>query len=145
MDVSIIIVNYNTKDLTKKCIESVIKYTTNILYEIILVDNASMDGSKELFEKDIRIKYIYNSTNDGFGKANNLGLKYSSGKYVFLLNSDTILMNNAVYQFYKAMENDGPLVACMGCVGRYKWATHQIFWTIFDSQYYNSETYKAIY
>ena len=61
MDVSIIIVNYNTKDLTKKCIESVIKYTTNILYEIILVDNASMDGSKELFEKDIRIKYIYNS------------------------------------------------------------------------------------
>ena len=42
MDVSIIIVNYNTKDLTKKCIESVIKYTTNILYEIILVDNASM-------------------------------------------------------------------------------------------------------
>ena len=47
MDVSIIIVNYNTKDLTKKCIESVIKYTTNILYEIILVDNASMDGSKE--------------------------------------------------------------------------------------------------
>ena len=103
MDVSIIIVNYNTKDLTKKCIESVIKYTTNILYEIILVDNASMDGSKELFEKDIRIKYIYNSTKDGFGKANNLGLKYSSGKYVFLLNSDTILMNNAVYQFYKAM------------------------------------------
>lgn len=74
MDVSIIIVNYNTKDLTKKCIESVIKYTTNILYEIILVDNASMDGSKELFEKDIRIKYIYNSTNDGFGNANNLGL-----------------------------------------------------------------------
>ena len=91
MDVSIIIVNYNTKDLTKKCIESVIKYTTNILYEIILVDNASMDGSKELFEKEqgmddlgndyvsdfIFHDYVYSDSDQGtFG--------YNSGQVVEL-------------------------------------------------------------
>ena len=90
MDVSIIIVNYNTKDLTSQCIDSIYEKTQGVRFEIILVDNASTDGSKEVFEKDTRITYIYSDENLGFGRANNLGAKVAKGKYLFLLNSDTI-------------------------------------------------------
>lgn len=61
MDVSVIIVNYNTLGLTSDCIESIIAQTSTVEYEIILVDNASTDGSKEVFAQDKRIKYIYST------------------------------------------------------------------------------------
>lgn len=117
MDVSIIIVNYNTLKLTKECLDSVFFYTKDINFEVILVDNASTDGSKPLFENDSRIIYIYSEENLGFGKANNLGYERSSGKYIFLLNSDTLLIENSVLKFYKFMEqysNQYKIGAC-GC------------------------------
>ena len=104
MDVSIIIVNYNTQQLTKNCVDSVFEKTKDFEFEVILVDNASTDGSRELFEKDSRIKYIYSEENLGFGKGNNLGNQYAKGKYVLLLNSDTLLINNAVYELVNFME-----------------------------------------
>lgn len=104
MDISIIIVNYNTLSLTSACIQSIIDNTKEISYEIILVDNASTDGSKEYFEKDGRVKYIYSQKNGGFGYGNNLGMKVAKGKYFFLLNSDTILLNNAIKEFYEYAE-----------------------------------------
>lgn len=116
MDVSIIIVNYNTKQLTEECIRSIVNNTKNIIYEIILVDNASTDGSKELFENDNRLKYIYSCENLGFGRANNLGYEYSSGKYIFLLNSDTILLNNAIKEFYDFAESINYEYACIGTI-----------------------------
>lgn len=61
MDVSIIIVNYNTKRLTDNCIKSIEEKTKDVDYEIILVDNCSTDGSKEMFASDARIRYIYNN------------------------------------------------------------------------------------
>lgn len=100
MDVSIIIVNYNTLDLTKQCIDSVFEKTKDLEFEVILVDNASTDGSKEYFEHDERIKYIYSWENLGFGRANNVGMMLAKGEYLFLLNSDTLLLNDAVQQFY---------------------------------------------
>ena len=109
MDVSIIIVNYNTIDVTRNCIDSVIKQTEGLTYEIILVDNASTDGSKEYFSNDHRIRYIYSFENLGFGRANNLGMILSKGEYIFLLNSDTILLNNAVYEFYSVVSKDKEL------------------------------------
>ena len=87
MQVSIIIVNYNTKDITENCIASIISQTKDVEYEIILVDNASTDGSKEYFEKRNGIHYIYSNENLGFGRANNLGAKSASGEFLFLLNS----------------------------------------------------------
>ena len=89
MDVSIIIVNYNTCQMTKECIDSVFERTFGLDFEIILVDNGSTDGSKSQFEKDSRITYVYSEFNLGFGCANNLGYKFAKGDYVFLLNSDT--------------------------------------------------------
>ena len=114
MDVSIIIVNYNTKDLTMQCIDSVIEKTTDVKYEIILVDNASADGSvAALKAKYNDIIVIESPTNLGFGRANNLGVKSASGKYLFFLNSDTILLNNAISEFlHYCKENNN-----IGCVG----------------------------
>ena len=106
LDVSIIIVNYNTLKVTQECINSVVEKTQDIKYEIILVDNASTDGSKEFFEKDERVKYIYSKRNGGFGYGNNLGMKVAKGKYFFLLNSDTVLINNATKEFYDYAEKD---------------------------------------
>lgn len=103
-DVSVIIVNYNTLKVTRECINSVIEKTQGIKYEIILVDNASTDGSKEFFEKDNRVKYIYSEKNGGFGYGNNLGMKVAKGKYFFLLNSDTLLVNNAIKEFHDYAE-----------------------------------------
>lgn len=98
MKVSIIIVNYKTKELTKNTIESVISKTKSISYEIIVVDNNSNDESAEYLQSQFgnKIIFISNKENAGFGKANNIGAKFATGKYLFLLNSDTILLNNAV-------------------------------------------------
>ena len=116
MDVSVIIVNYNTLKLTHECIESVVRESEGIDYEIILVDNASTDGSKEFFENYAGIRYIYSEKNGGFGYANNLGYQSASGKYLFLLNSDTILLNNALKMFVDAMESEPETTACCGCI-----------------------------
>lgn len=116
MDVSIILVNYNTKELTSNCIKSILQQTRGISFEIIVVDNASIDGSKEIFEKDHNITYIYNKKNLGFGNANNIGLTKAKGKYIFLLNSDTYLLNNAIYHFWLFAESSKPNIACIGSV-----------------------------
>ncbi len=112
--VSIIIVNYNTFEVTKECIDSICKETKDIAFEIIVVDNFSKDDSYSYFSKDSRIRYFYQTENLGFGKANNIGYKYCKGKYIFLLNSDTILKSNAVKEFYDYMESASSEVACTG-------------------------------
>ncbi|TCK84945.1 glycosyltransferase family 2 protein [Albibacterium bauzanense] len=107
MDVSVIIVSYNTKDLTLQCVNSVLEQTKEVSFEVIIVDNDSKDGTKEYFINDSRITYIQNDSNVGFGIANNIGVNVSKGRYVFLLNSDTILLNNAIKLFYDFMvENE---------------------------------------
>lgn len=116
MDVSVIIVNYNTCQMTLECIESVFDKTSGIDFEVILVDNASTDGSKEYFGKDNRIKYIYSDENLGFGGANNLGYELSQGKYIFLLNSDTLIVNNAIKDFFDYAEKSDSEDACFGTV-----------------------------
>ena len=108
MDVSVIIVNYNTCDLTSACIQSIIDHTNGLSYEIIVVDNASTDGSKERFEIDTRIKYIYSGKNGGFGYGNNRGIEVAKGEYLFLLNSDTLLLNDAIGEFFKYAKSHNP-------------------------------------
>lgn len=114
MDVSVIIVNYNTAEITKQCIDSIIKNTHNITFEILLIDNASYDNSDIVFSEDKRITYIKSNENLGFGKANNLGFKYSKGKYIFLLNSDTIIRNNAIKIFFDYLEGQDNKIAGVG-------------------------------
>lgn len=93
--ISIIIINYNTAQLTLKCIDSIIKNVHSVDYEIIVVDNASIDNSIELIKEACpSIMLIESSTNVGFGKANNLGAKHANGQFLFLLNPDTEIIND---------------------------------------------------
>jgi len=107
MDISIIIVNYKTGDLVMDCIRSIQEKTSGVEYEIIVVDNASGDGSVPLIREAFpNIRLIANETNNGFGKGNNIGITYATGKYCFLLNPDTCLMNNALHMLYDFMEHN---------------------------------------
>lgn len=106
MDVSIIIVNYNTAGILRDCLESIQKQTSGLDYEVIVVDNASSDGSVEMLKNDFPdVRLIESGGNLGFGRANNLGMERATGKYLFLLNSDTLLVNNAVKAFYERARN----------------------------------------
>lgn len=106
VDVSIIIVNYNTKELTAQCIESIFSQTKDVSFEVIVVDNDSKDGSVEMLSSDKRIIFVESGGNLGFGRANNLGVTHSIGKYIFFLNSDTLLLNNAVKLFCDFMNEN---------------------------------------
>ena len=113
-DVSIILINYNTKDLTVQAINSIYEQTNDLSYEIIVVDNNSQDGSVEAIKENFEnVKVIVNKENLGFGTANNIGIKQASGKYIFCLNTDTLLLNNAIKILYDFMEKH-PNVACCG-------------------------------
>lgn len=98
--------------MTSECIESIKKIPTNHNYEIILVDNASTDDSKLKFSCRDDIKYIYNTSNLGFGQANNIGARYASGKYLFFLNSDTYIKENVLDKLYDYMEKKQEYAAC---------------------------------
>ena len=92
VQLSIIIVNYNSRSLIEQCLDSVGKAIVGINTEIIIVDNNSSDGSKEyLPRKFTSVKFIFNDANLGFAKACNQGFKISSGTYILFLNPDTIL------------------------------------------------------
>lgn len=114
IDVSIIIVNYNTLSLTRECVDSIFSFTKKLAFEVILVDNNSNDGSKEFFQRDNRITYIYENENCGFGIANNIGAKIAVGKYLFFLNSDTILFEDSIYHLYSFLEGTKDAVVCGG-------------------------------
>lgn len=117
MQISIIIVNYNTKHLTADCIDSIIAKTAEVEYEIILVDNASSDGSQEKFSSDGRILFLEAGDNLGFGKANNLGAQHAKGDYIFFLNSDTLLLNNAIYEMWRyCEEHKEDNIGGLGCI-----------------------------
>lgn len=97
MELSIVIVNYNSKFLLEQCLGSVRKAITGIDIEIIVVDNNSTDGSKEhLKDKSNDVTFIFNNDNVGFAKACNQGFKISSGNYVLFLNPDTILSESCL-------------------------------------------------
>ncbi|MBO7114506.1 MAG: glycosyltransferase family 2 protein [Bacteroidaceae bacterium] len=100
MDVSIIIVNYNTLHVLLPCLDSIMEHTHGLSFEIIVVDNGSIDGSVQTLQSDGRIRFVSAGSNLGFGKANNLGLSVAKGQYILFLNSDTLLTNNAVGMMY---------------------------------------------
>lgn len=115
-EVSIIIVNYNTLELTSNCIDSIFRWTQGVTFEVIVVDNGSLDGSITVLSCDKRIRFIPLHENVGFGRANNRGMDEAYGKYFFLLNSDTLLFNNAVKLFLDFMESRPELnIGALGC------------------------------
>ena len=113
IDVSIIIVSYNVCDLITKCIESIYEKIEAVTFEVIVVDNASVDNTVEKIRVNFpEVKLIASNVNLGFGKANNLGASQAIGKYLFFLNPDTELINDAVSELYLFMETHLDVALC---------------------------------
>lgn len=121
MDLSIIIVNFETFEMTKQTIESVLNHNHPFSYDIYVVDNASEDGSFEQLHKTFfkeseegKVKFIQNSENGGFAQANNLALKRINSDHVLLLNSDTVVVGDCLEKSMNYMINH-PDTGVLGC------------------------------
>lgn len=117
MDLSIIILNYNTRGLLKECIKGLKLANPLLDYEVIIVDNASSDGSqeymKELAAEWDRIRIILNPKNVGFAAGNNIGVKASRGEYALIVNSDITFLPGAIEALVKFLDEN----AEVGIVG----------------------------
>lgn len=114
-DVSIVIVSYNTRTLLASCLESLYATINGVSYEIWVVDNASSDGSPEMVEDRFpAVHCIRNSFNLGFARANNLALRQVQGRYVVLLNSDTLMTASALETITEFMDQHSDVAICGG-------------------------------
>ncbi len=116
IDLSILIVNWNTRERTLSCINSIRKYCpASVKVQIIVIDNGSEDGSVEAIKNDSDgIVLIENKENTGFGRANNAGLKQARGRIILFLNSDTELTENTLSNLLSEFESH-PDIAAFGC------------------------------
>ena len=117
-ELSIVILNYNTKDLLEGCLKSLRRVTKEANFEILVVDNGSDDGSVKFIENFRfqlpNLKLIKNYENLGFAAGNNKAKRYCKGKYVLFLNSDTIVNKNTIKKCLIYMRNN-PKVGAMTC------------------------------
>ncbi|MGN7169713.1 glycosyltransferase family 2 protein [Paenibacillus cellulositrophicus] len=115
MDLSILIVNYNTCQLTVDCLRSVFASETDFTYEVIVIDNNSSDDSIETIRDEFpQVKVIANKDNTGFAKANNQGMEAAKGRYILLLNSDTVIQKDTL-QTMIAFMDEHPKAGASGC------------------------------
>jgi len=115
MDVSIVIVAWNVRELLYDCMKSVYEQTNGISFEVIYVDNGSKDGSVEMVKKEFPdVRIIENERNEGFIRANNQAIEVAQGRYVLLLNSDTVVLDNAIEKTV-TFADAHPEAAVIGC------------------------------
>ncbi len=148
-DLSVIIVSYNTKDLTFKCISKLQKALQmgRLSWEIIVADNNSTDGTQEELKRvsdNKKIKSILNKDNKGFGKANNQGLAVAEGRYVLYLNSDVLVPEEAFFDILVADMDKHPLQGALTVrvqfpTGSIDPASHRGFPTVWRSFCYFSK------
>lgn len=115
VDLSILIVNYNTAALLRQCLRSIYKAERELSFEVIVVDNASYDGSPRIVRSEFpQVRLIENEQNVGFSIANNAAMDCARGRYVLLLNSDTIVVPGTLEAMVRHLE-DNPDVGIAGC------------------------------
>lgn len=116
MKISIIIVSYNTKALTKQCLDSIYNNVKDVDYDVWVVDNKSSDGSAEMIESEFpKVNLIVNRINGGFSQANNLAIKKcEDSEYILLLNPDTIVKPDTIEKSVEFLINNDD-VGCLGC------------------------------
>jgi len=111
-ELSIIILTWNTAEITKKCVLTVEKYLKNkINYEIVVADNGSTDNTSEIFKSMDSVRYIKNENNYGFAKGNNLAAKHAKGKYLLFLNSDMELIDDSLLKMYNFFKKNPSITA----------------------------------
>lgn len=115
MEVSIIIINYNTSAFTIRCIQSIYQFTKNLRFEIILVDNASTENGhinfRELFPEIVLVR---NPINEGFAKGNNRGIQQAKGEVILLLNNDTEIRDGAIESAYQILKENSHISVVTG-------------------------------
>jgi len=115
IDVSIVIVNWNSTEYLKECIKSLKKHTKDLSYEIIVIDNNSNDFNPDEFGSEFPdIRIVKNRENLGYVKAANQGAALARGNYLVLLNPDTLFIDNSLYKMKKVLD-DNPDIAVVGC------------------------------
>lgn len=113
LDLTIIIPNYNTRELLRGCIASVYQHTRGITFEIICIDDNSSDGSAEMVAESFpNVVLVRNKVNQLYVKNNNLGMSMSRARYACLLNSDTMLIDNAFEPMVRFMDRNANIAAC---------------------------------
>jgi GT2 family glycosyltransferase len=114
-DVSIVIVSWNTRDILRGCLNSVFEQTKNASFEVILIDNNSHDGSSDMVRREFpQVTLIANAQNRGFAAACNQGMLAASGRYILLLNPDTVVLDDAISRCinYADLHSDVGVVGC---------------------------------
>ncbi|MBI5621659.1 glycosyltransferase family 2 protein [Candidatus Falkowbacteria bacterium] len=115
MDLSIIIANWNGREVTERCLRSIFDTAKGLTFEVMVIDNGSTDGSVEMIKKNFsQVRLILNPTNTGFVFANNQGMAASRGDFVWLLNNDTVVRPDALQNFVAYMRAH-PRVGVAGC------------------------------
>ncbi|HSW56702.1 MAG TPA: glycosyltransferase family 2 protein [Ignavibacteriaceae bacterium] len=114
MELSIIIINYNSKQVLLNCLHSLLQSPTNISSEIFVIDNASTESIKDVEQQFPEIVFIFNEKNIGFAAANNIGIKESKGRYILLLNPDTIVNDDSFPPMIQYLEKHDD-VGIVGC------------------------------
>lgn len=110
MNLSIIIVSWNVRDLLRKCLKSIYEKTQGIEFEVIVVDNASKDNSAQMVLKEFpQVTLIASNENMGFARGNNMGLEQASGKYVLFMNPDMELVENSFPKLIELMNKDSQI------------------------------------
>lgn len=149
MDLSIIIVNWNAKDYLKKCIASILALTSDITYEIVVIDSASFDGADAMLKQCYpQVRFIQSDRNIGFAKANNTAFKASSGSHILFLNPDTELVVPAINIMFDHLQKL-PKAGAIGCKllnadGSVQTSCIQSFPTIIN-QLLSSEFLRAVF
>ncbi|TVM03271.1 MAG: glycosyltransferase family 2 protein [Candidatus Brocadia sp. WS118] len=114
MKVSIILVNYNSAALIRQCLRSVCEHTKEIPFEVIVVDNASTDNSRQIVSSEFStVRLIESPVNLGFSRGNNLGASGAKGRYLLFLNTDTLLIENSIRMLAEYLD-EHPGVGAIG-------------------------------
>ncbi len=115
MDVSVVIVNWNTRDILRDCLRTIYDQTRRVSFEVIVVDNASQDGSPDMVRAEFpQAQLVANVANVGYAAANNQGIRIAQGRYVLVLNSDTLILDRAIDKMVDFADAH-PQAGVLGC------------------------------
>lgn len=115
IDVSIVIISWKMKNLLQRCLQTIYQFTKDISFEIIVIDNNSLDGTSEMIEENFPdIKLIKNPENRGVAPARNQGIRETKGKYILILDADMELIDNSIKHLYNFMEKNSE-AGIVGC------------------------------
>jgi GT2 family glycosyltransferase len=113
LDLTVIISNYNTRELLRNCLDSIYQHTSGLTFEVVCIDDNSSDGSADMVDKNFpQVVLVGNTVNHLYARNHNLGMRMSRGRYVCHLDSDTLLIGNALQWLVEFMDEHPDVAAC---------------------------------